>query len=105
MQRGPIERGRKWRDVTKNGEDRLTLEPPAFWRTLDPDERMLVNLRDDLYEASWERMAGDLRRRLAGQPYIYKLANKIEDDLARIAFLRAYEARWSVDLGQIAEQA
>ncbi len=59
---------------------------------------MLVVLKRELYEGSWDEMAADLQARLAGKPYIFKLAHRIEDDLGRIDRLRAIEQRYGVDL-------
>ncbi len=65
---------------------------------LRSEERMLVVLKRELYEGSWDEMAADLQARLAGKPYIFKLAHRIEDDLERIDRLRAIEQRYGVDL-------
>ena len=65
---------------------------------LRSEERMLVVLKRELYEGSWDEMAADLQARLAGKPYIFKLAHRIEDDLGRIDRLRAIEQRYGVDL-------
>ena len=65
---------------------------------LRSEERMLVVLKRELYEGSWDEMAADLQARLAGKPYIFKLAHRIEDDLGRIDQLRAIEQRYGVDL-------
>ncbi len=82
-------------------EARLALSPPELLANLTNIERMLLVMRDELYESSWQIMERDLRDRLQGRPYIYKLVNKIETDLAAIAFLRAYETRHRVDLGRL----
>ncbi len=87
-------------DPAGNQDERLALEPAPFVDALTPEERTLLVVRDELYEGSWERMAGDLRNRLTGKPYIFKLVNRIEADLASIAFLSTYERERSVDLGQ-----
>lgn len=63
------------------------------------EERMLVVLKRELYDGSWEEMEIDLRARLAGRPYIFKLAHRINDDLERIARLRVFERDHGVDLG------
>ena len=63
------------------------------------EERMLVVLKRELYESSWSEMEADLRARLEGKPYIFKLVHRIEDDLARIERLRTFEASAGVDLG------
>ncbi|MBV8878465.1 MAG: hypothetical protein JO332_00740, partial [Planctomycetaceae bacterium] len=44
-----------------------------FAAGLSPDEKTLVTLRDELYGGSWDQMLGDLRDRLKGKPYIFKL--------------------------------
>ena len=54
-------------------DERLELEPEAFIEALLPEERMLIRIRDELYEGSWETMRHDLENRLAGKPYIFKL--------------------------------
>ena len=66
---------------------------------LSPEEKHLLLLRNELYDGSWEELETDLRNRLEGKPYIFRLFNRIEDDLARIARLRAYEDRYGVDSG------
>ena len=52
---------------------------------------MLVLLKKELYDGSWDTMLTDLRRRLDGKPYILKLANRIEEDIARIEQLSDFE--------------
>ncbi len=70
----------------------------AAVRGLTNEERMLVVLKRELYEGSWDEMEADLRARLAGQPYIFKLVHRIQDDLRRITRLRRIERRFKVDL-------
>src|SRR5579871_6086853 len=65
---------------------------------LTPDEKTLVTLRDELYSGSWEQMLGDLRDRLKGKPYIFKLVNRIQDDIARIEKLSDYEKKHKINL-------
>jgi hypothetical protein len=65
---------------------------------LTSEERMLVVLKRELYEGSWDEMAADLEARLAGRPYIFRLAHRITDDLQRIARLRDFEKQANVDL-------
>jgi hypothetical protein len=62
------------------------------------EERMLVVLKHELYDGDWDEMEADLRSRLEGRPYIFKLASRIGDDLERIAGLRDFEQRNGVDL-------
>jgi hypothetical protein len=65
---------------------------------LSQDERTLVTLRDELYRGSWEQMLDDLRDRLLGKPYIFKLVNRIQDDIRRIEQLSEYERKHKIDL-------
>jgi len=89
-----------------------------FAAQLTEEERMLVVLRRELYESlernepdaddpeartrrrrkGWEAMLADLQNRLEGRPYIFKLAHRIRDDMARIAKLQAFEDEHDVDL-------
>ena len=59
---------------------------------------MLVTLRDELYDGSWDRMLEDLRDRLTGKPYIFKLVNRIQDDISRIEKISVYEAKHKINL-------
>lgn len=77
----------------------------AFFSRLTPEEKQLLLLRDELYDGSWDEMEQDLRYRLERKPYIFRLMNRIEDDLARIAKLRAYEEENGVDLGVFLKSA
>jgi hypothetical protein len=66
---------------------------------LSSQERLLVVLKKELYDGQWEEMVADLEARLKGEPYIFKLAHRIRDDLERIARLRRFEQEHGVDLG------
>ena len=68
--------------------------------SLSLEEWMLVRLRDQLYGGHWEEMRSDLQSRRRGEPYIFKLVHRIEEDLERIVRLEAIESRWSIDLGE-----
>ena len=70
----------------------------AFVFGLDDKYRMLVVLKSQLYGGRWEPMLDDLQNRLEGKPYIFKLANRIKDDVERIATLQAFEREHGVDL-------
>ncbi len=75
-----------------------------FAASLTPDERMLVTMRDELYDGSWEQMLKDLKDRLKGKPYIFKLVNRIQDDIQRIEKLGDYERKHRVNLAQYLKQ-
>jgi len=91
-------------DSPAGGADRLSLGRDDFVRSLTLEERTLLIVRDELYEGSWERMETDLQHRLTGKPYIFKLVNRIETDLANIQTLRAYEERHHLNLGPFVER-
>lgn len=65
---------------------------------LDDKHRMLVVLKAQLYDGGWEPMLDDLNNRLAGNPYIFKLINRIKDDVERIGEMQAFEREHGVDL-------
>ena len=67
---------------------------------LREEHRMLVALKTHLYEGSWEPMLDDLRNRLAGKPYIFKLVNRIQDDIERIEEMRRFELEHGIDLAK-----
>ena len=77
-------------------------DPPpevrGFLAHLAEEERMLLLLQKELYDRSWQAMLTDLRNRLQGKPYIFKLANRINDDIARIEKLQAFEKDHNVQL-------
>jgi len=82
--------------VTSAGADDKVRQ---FVEGMSSEERMLVVLKRELYEGSWDEMVADLKARLEGRPYIFKLAHRIADDLERIDRLRQFEQRRGVDLG------
>lgn len=65
---------------------------------LGDEQRMLIVLKAQLYDGTWEPMLDDLRNRLAGKPYIFKLASRIKDDIERIEQMQKFEAEHNVDL-------
>jgi hypothetical protein len=71
-----------------------------FVARLEPYERVLIDLKEHLYEGSWERILQDLRARLEGKPYIFKLSKTIARDIAAIERLKAYETRQQVCLSE-----
>jgi hypothetical protein len=70
---------------------------------LSDEHKMLVALKAQLYGGSWEPMLDDLRNRLAGKPYIFKLANRIQDDIERIDQMQKFEQQHGVDLAACVE--
>lgn len=74
------------------------MEVEVFVRSLDEPQRMLILLKSQLYGGRWEPMLEDLQNRLEGKPYIFKLANRIKDDVERIGRLMQFEKEHHVDL-------
>ena len=78
--------------------DRLPCQFLAALPQRSEEQRMLVILKKQLYGGSWEPMLEDLQNRLDGKPYIFKLANRIQDDIERIEQMREFEKEQDVDL-------
>jgi len=74
-----------------------------FVNSLSDEHRMLVVLKKELYDGTWQPMLDDLRNRLDGKPYIFKLANRIEDDIKRIKEMQKFEAKHNIDLADYVE--
>ena len=69
-----------------------------FVEQLSAEEKMLIILKVELYEGNWASMLEDLRNRLAGRPHIFKLADRITEDIDRIEKLEGFEQSYQVDL-------
>jgi hypothetical protein len=52
-------------------------------RPLTAEERLLVELREWLYEGSWEMLLSDLTSRLAGRPHLFELFADLPDEATR----------------------
>ncbi len=87
----------------KAGKGAFRQDVSDYVKTLSEECRMLVVLKAQLYGGNWEPMLDDLRNRLAGKPYIFKLANRIQDDIERIEQMRKYELDHKVDLSDYVE--
>ena len=70
---------------------------------LSNEHRMLVILKSQLYGGSWEPMLDDLKNRLEGKPYIFKLVSRIKDDIERIQEMKEFEEKNNIDLADIVE--
>lgn len=88
----------------KKGENpAISGEISDFVATLSEESKMLVVLKRQLYGGTWEPMLEDLQNRLNGSPYIFKLANRIQDDIKRIEELLEFERVKNVDLADYVE--
>jgi hypothetical protein len=87
----------------KGGNTAVSRVVGDFVGSLSQEQRMLVILKSQLYGGAWEPMLDDLRNRLAGKPYIFKLASRIKDDIERIERMQAFETEHNVDLADYVE--
>lgn len=74
-----------------------------FVAGLSDEHRMLVVLKVQLYGGAWEPMLDDLNNRLDGKPYIFKLVNRIHDDIERIKDMQKFENEHNIDLADYIE--
>lgn len=79
----------------------LDVPPEVFLSRMEPYERVLIDVKDQLYEGSWDRILGDLRSRLDGKPYIFKLSQTIARDIVAVERMKSYEMRNKVSLSQL----
>ena len=79
-------------------ENNKQVQVSIFVGSLDEQQRMLVVLKSQLYGGQWGPMLEDLQNRLEGKPYIFKLANRIKDDVERIHQLQSFEKEHGIDL-------
>jgi hypothetical protein len=86
------------RNKGRGGKTAVSKAVSDFVDNLSDEHRMLVVLKAQLYGGSWEPMLDDLRNRLAGEPYIFKLVNRIEDDIVRIEQMWQFETEHNIDL-------
>jgi hypothetical protein len=95
--------------VSENRKERQGMAAKAavqdYVRGLDNEHKMLVVLKARLYGGRWEPMLDDLKNRLEGKPYIFKLANRIKDDVERIEQMQAFEEANDIDLSEYVDLA
>jgi hypothetical protein len=94
-------------EINKNaqgdGGTAVSREVSDFVHNLTAEQRMLVILKKQLYDGRWESMLDDLRNRLEGKPYIFRLASRIQDDIERIEKMSAFEKENNVDLADFVD--
>jgi hypothetical protein len=74
-----------------------------FVKGLSAEHKMLLILKTQLYGGKWEPMFQDLKNRLEDKPYIFKLVNRINDDIERIDQIRQFERQYNVNLSDYVE--
>jgi hypothetical protein len=102
--------GRRWKQMFVLAEEKNRAFPPGgfvsgsddrhrgFVTGLSSGERLLLLLRDELYEGDWENVLSDLRDRLENRPYVFRLSSKIEADVVAIEKLSNYEKENRINL-------
>ena len=78
--------------------DRLPEPLRRYMDGVTQEHLLLIVLKRELYEGDWVAMSTDLHNRLAGRPYVLRLAGRIEEDLKRIEQLNQLERHYQVDL-------
>jgi hypothetical protein len=91
------------RNSNKDGKTSVSNVLSDFVDGLSDEHRMLVVLKAQLYGGTWEPMLDDLKNRLVGKPYIFKLVNRIKDDIERIQQMQNFEKEQNVDLADYVE--
>ena len=85
-------------NTDKDSETAVSKVVSDFINGLSDEHRMLVILKAQLYDDMWEPMLDDLQNRLSGTPYIFKLVNRIQDDIKRIEEMQEFESEHNIDL-------
>jgi hypothetical protein len=85
-------------NTDKSSETAVSKIVSDFVNGLSDEHRMLVVLKSQLYDDVWEPMLDDLRNRLSGKPYIFKLVNRIQDDIGRIEKMQEFESEHDINL-------
>ena len=91
------------KNSNKNSKTSVSNVLSDFVDGLSDEHRMLVVLKAQLYGGTWEPMLDDLKNRLVGKPYIFKLVNRINDDIERIQQMQIFEEEQNVDLADYVE--
>jgi hypothetical protein len=91
------------KNSNKDGKTSVSNVLSDFVDGLSDEHRMLVVLKAQLYGGTWEPMLDDLKNRLVGKPYIFKLVNRIKDDIERIQQMQNFEKEQNVDLADYVE--
>lgn len=81
-----------------NDSDIMTCIFHKYAAKITPDAKMLLDLRNELYNGSWDEMIKDLNYRMKGRPFVYKLVERIKADLRRIDKLQEYEKQHGINL-------
>jgi len=84
--------------MTADEVNETSLEPEAFFNSLSKSDKVLISLRDELYDGCWDTMIEDITNRMKGQPYLFKFVNRAEKDIQSIKKIRTYENEHNINL-------
>lgn len=84
--------------MTADDLNETTREPEAFFNSLAKSDKVLIALRDELYDGCWDTMTEDITNRMKGQPYLFKFVNRAEKDIQSIKKIRSYEQEHDINL-------
>lgn len=88
-----------------SGDETLNLSPGEFVKQMKEFELVLIDLKEILYEGSWDRITMDLRNARDEKPHVYRLSHAIDRDLKAIERLKAFEEKHHVSLAQLLADA
>jgi hypothetical protein len=86
--------------ITEKSDKNREKAVKDYVKSLSAEHKMLIVLKSQLYGGKWEPLYQDFKNRLDGKPYIFKLANLINDDIERIEQMRQFEKENGVDLSE-----
>lgn len=66
---------------------------------LTEQEKVLILCNYELYGGRWDLIMHDLVERLEGRPYIFKLGERIREDIERVKKLQTIEEENGIRLG------
>jgi hypothetical protein len=69
-----------------------SLSAADVYAGLDEPVRALVQTNATLFKGHWDDLAEDIRRRRAGRPYLFAIDLDLDEPLAWISRLKAYES-------------
>lgn len=79
----------------------MQVEVSRFLDSLDDNDRMLLDVLEVLYEGSWRDLLKDLRAARDGEPFVFKIADRVEQDIERVERMAAFEKQYGVKLKRL----
>jgi len=70
---------------------------------LSEEDRLLIICNYELYGGRWDLLKQDMLDRLEGRPYVFKLGERIKEDLERVNMLQELEKTHKIKLCDFVE--